>query len=122
MMNSHAANASPRCALVTRNQHDLVGGRERADAMNHERVDDVPARFRLVDDGRERLLGHAGVMLERQRCHRRLVVDIADRPDEHGDGADAPVAAAQRGELARDVEVGGLDADRHRARLPLIRR
>jgi hypothetical protein len=61
-------------------------------------------------------------MLERERCNRRLVVDIADRPDEHGDGADAAVAGAQRGELARDIEVGRLDTDRHRALLPLIRR
>ena len=100
-MNSHAANASPRCALVTADEHDLVGGLQRADAMDDERVDDVPARLRLVDDRRERLLGHARVVLERHARDGGVVVDVAHGADERGDRADRAIAAAQRGELAR---------------------
>ena len=59
MRKRHASNASPRCALVTADQHDLVGRRQRADAMDDERIEDVEAALRLGDDRLERLLRHA---------------------------------------------------------------
>ena len=52
-------------------------------------------------------------MLQRHRHDRGWLADIAHRPDERRDGPDARVTCAQRGELARDVEILGLDADGH---------
>src|SRR5512139_4157604 len=46
------------------NQHDLVGRTQLADAMHDEGLDDVPARLRLGNDRRERLFGHARIVLE----------------------------------------------------------
>jgi len=61
MMNSHAAKASPRCELVRDHEHDLVGGFERADAMDDERIGYLPAAACLGDDVLDRPLGHAGI-------------------------------------------------------------
>src|SRR5512139_1854949 len=47
-------------------EHDLVGGRERPDAMDDERVENVPARLRLVDDRGERLFRHPRIVLQRE--------------------------------------------------------
>ena len=67
----------------------------------------------FVDDLRQRLLGHAGIVLERQRAHFGRFVDVAHQADEGGDRADARIARAQALDLARDVEILGLDSDRH---------
>src|SRR4030095_4438850 len=104
------------------NQHDLIGGRELADARNDERVEDIPPRLRVGDDLRERLLGHSRVVLERELSYCRLAVDVAYRADEHGHRTDARIAAAQRRKLARDVEVIGLYAHRHRTTTRFIHR
>src|SRR5437667_9719 len=75
-------------------QHDLIGGLQLADAMDHERIVDAPSRLGLVDDPRERLLGHARIMFERERGYGRCVVDVADETDKRGDRAYARVAGA----------------------------
>src|SRR6185369_1846191 len=42
--------------------HDLVRWREFADTVNHERVEDVPARLGSVDDAAQCLFGHRGIV------------------------------------------------------------
>ena len=70
----------------------------------------------------ERLLGHPGIVLERERLNGRIVVDVADGADEHGDGADARSPTAQRRKLARDIEVGRSGRGPSSRDCPLIRR
>ena len=94
-MNSHAANASPRCALVTATSTIWSAGFERTHPMDDERIGDVPARLRVVDDRRERLFGHARIVLERHARDRRIGIDVADRADERRDRADRAIAVAQ---------------------------
>ena len=113
MMNSQAAKASPRCALVTADEHDLVGGLERPDAMDDEGIGDVPARFRFVDDGGERLFRHARIVLERHARNGSVGIDVAHGADERGDRTDRAIAVAQRGELAAGVEIFSLDSHWH---------
>ena len=50
MMNSQAANASPRCALATATSTIWSVGCELAVAVDHGAVHHLPARRRLVDD------------------------------------------------------------------------
>jgi hypothetical protein len=45
-----------------------------------------------------------------------VVVHVAHRPDERSDCTDSAVGAPELRELARDVEIFGLDAYRHDAR------
>ena len=75
-------------------QHDLIGGLQLADAMDHERIVDAPSRLGLVYDPRERLLGHDRIMFDRERGYGRCVVDVADETDKRGDRAYARVAGA----------------------------
>src|ERR1700676_2087796 len=83
--------------------------------MYDEGVVDVPALLRVVDDLRQRFLGHPRVMLERKRAHLRCVVEIAHHADKRRDCADALVPGPQGGELGRDIEIMFLNADGHRA-------
>src|SRR6185369_16446658 len=43
-----------------RYEDDLIGRAQRAHPMNNPHVHDLPARLGLLDDLRQRLLGHAG--------------------------------------------------------------
>ena len=95
-------------------EHDLVGGTQLADTMDHEGVVDIEAPSRFRDDRFERPFGHPRIVLEGHRDDGRSVVDVAYRADERGDGAYAGVTGAQIRDLARDIEVFGLDADGHR--------
>src|SRR5688500_7340250 len=109
----HEAARVERSAAVragNADEDDGIGWRELADAMDHADLVDVEPRLRLVDDRGQRLLGHSGVVLERQRADRRVVVDVANRADEHRDRADAPVALAEPGDLDTRVERLLLDA------------
>src|SRR2546423_14470739 len=45
-------------------QHDLIGGLELADAMDHQYVVQIPARRRFVANLRERFFRHAWIVLE----------------------------------------------------------
>jgi hypothetical protein len=77
-----------------------------------------PAPVGLGLDVLERLLGHARVVLQRQRIDAVAMqpfahVHLAHQPDEHGEPADALVAAGQPVELGADVEVAFLDAHGH---------
>src|SRR5262249_61613115 len=84
-------------------QHDLVGRLELADAVDDEHVHHLPALLRLVDDFRDRLLGHARVVLEGHRAHGRAVVRVAAYADEARDRADLGVAPPQRGDLGAGI-------------------
>ena len=61
--------------------------------MNDERIVDVPALLCVVDDLRQRFIGHSRVVLKRQRAHLRGVVEIAHQAGKGRDGADARVPA-----------------------------
>src|SRR5438067_1191563 len=85
--------------------HDLLAGLQRPDAMDHARAEDVEAPLRLIDHGFDRLLCHAGVVLELHHGHLRT----AHRADEAADRAHALVASAQVSAFLRQVEVFVLD-------------
>jgi hypothetical protein len=74
------------------------------------------ARLGLDDHGLDRALGHAGIVLQRQRGDVVLARVPAHAADEARDGADIGALALQRGELGADVEVGLLDAHPARPR------
>src|SRR5579864_7854968 len=66
----HRERAGVECHAPVRtrdnDEHDLVAGRKRADAMDDERIADVEAALCFVDDGFERRLRHSGIVLERE--------------------------------------------------------
>src|SRR5260221_1894270 len=95
-------------------EHDLVGGLQLADAVNHEHFHYVPAGLRLGDDFFEGLLGHAGIVFESHLRHRGAVVGVAAYPDKARHRADLRVAASERRDLGARVEVLRLDTHRHR--------
>ena len=68
------------------------------------------ARASRLDLG-QRLLGHRRVVLELEAGQRAALV--AHQPGEADERADVGAAGAQRRELGAEVEVAGLDADRH---------
>src|ERR1700694_2563501 len=47
-----------------RDEHDLVAWLERPDAVNDERVVDIPAPLCIIDNLLQRFLGHPRVMLQ----------------------------------------------------------
>ena len=82
----------------------------------------MPAAARLVLDAGQHFFGHARVMFERHRRHRRRrasakVGHVADQTHKTGQAADAVVAGGERLELGRQVEVFALNAHRHRPSL-----
>ncbi len=56
------------------NQHNLVAGKHLADAVNHRDATQRPAITGGVDNLRQRLFGHAGIVLQRQR--RNVIAEI----------------------------------------------
>src|SRR5687767_5823313 len=92
-------------------EHDRLGRRELADAMDDADVVDVEALLRLADDVLERLLGHARIVLERQRRNGGIVVHVAHRTDERRDRANTPVMSSKPRDLLADVERFALHAD-----------
>src|SRR5688572_16512252 len=64
-----------------RHQHDLVVGLQVAVAVDHGVIHDLPLRARLLDDLLDRVLGHAGVMLQRHRHFAHLADEARHRAD-----------------------------------------
>jgi hypothetical protein len=60
--------------------------------VDHERLEEIPARVRLAADLGERLLRHARVVLERHRADRVPVVRLAHEADEARHGPDVRAA------------------------------
>ncbi len=83
--------------------------------MDHQRGQHAEARLGRDDHRLDGALGHARVVLQRQRGDvvgaRIFVGTPAHAADERGHGADVGAPALQRRELGADVEVGFLDAD-----------
>ena len=73
----------------------------------------VPAGERLGFDALELGLGHARIVLERHRGDRVAAGLAAHGAGEGDDGADIGAAGRQTADLGADVEVLGLDANRH---------
>ena len=96
--------APPRCA----GGHHPPARSGRAAAAT-DAVDTSAARMSSVEglrrDGLDRLLGHAGMVLELHRADALAVVAVANRADEAGHGADARVVGAQCGHFGAEVEV-----------------
>ena len=86
-------------------EHDLVQRFQFADAVDHQRVDDVPAAFRFGYDARQRLFGHAGIVFQRHAGDRIAFVHVAHQADETGDGAYLRIGAAERGNFSADIEI-----------------
>ena len=110
MMNSQAAKASPRCALADRYQHDLVRGFERANAVDHQCIDDIPAPLRFLHDFGQCFFRHAGVVFQGHFGNRGAVIQIAHQADEAGDCADSGITPAQIKDFRAEVEIFGLYA------------
>ena len=116
MMNSHAAKASPRCALATptstmRSPGTSAPTRWITSVSRMSQRAAASAQIVL-----ERLLGHARVVLERHAETPLAVVGVAHQAHEARERADVGAPARERLELAPDVEVGFLDAhDRPRS-------
>src|SRR5712691_8890865 len=94
-------------------EHDLVARLQLTDAMYHERLHHVPSLLRLGDNFLERLLGHAGIMLECHLRHRAAVVCVAAHADEARNRAYFRIAPPQRRDLGAGVEILSLNAHRH---------
>src|SRR5882672_6091325 len=88
-----------------RDEHDRVVRLELAVAMNHGAVHHLPARGGLVDDLADRVLRHAGVMLERH-------AHLAHQTHEARHRADLAVFR-HRAHLCAEVEVLALNSDLH---------
>ena len=98
-------------------QHDLVGGFQRADTMDHQCIEHFPAATRLIDDFGDRLFGHAGIMLQRHGGDAGAFVDIAHHADKAGNGADFRIAATHRCQFGTDIKILLVDAHAHRISL-----
>ena len=66
------------------NEHDLVAGLERADAVDDQRVIDIPAVFGLGDDGLQGLFRHAGIVFQRHFRNAGPIVHVTDQAEEAG--------------------------------------
>src|SRR4051812_18127781 len=110
-----------RCLAVRRSdrdQDDAVAGLQAAVAVDDQCSLERPAALRLGLDLLERLLGHSGIMLEREGIDLVAVialahVQLAHQADEHRQATDALVARSQPVELGPGVEVGLLHAHGH---------
>jgi hypothetical protein len=99
-------------------QHDTIARLQTAMAMHDQRRLERPAATGFGLDLLQRRLGHAGIVLERQRIDAIAMValahmQLAHQPDEHRKPADLLVAPGEGIELGAGVEVGLLHAHRH---------
>jgi hypothetical protein len=69
--------------------------------------------MRLGFDFAELLLGHAGIVLERQGGYAVTPAHVTDQSDEAGDPADPVIAGGQVFELDADIEILALHADHY---------
>ncbi len=113
MMNSHAAKASPRCALVTPTRTIWSAGFSAPTRWMTSASTIFQRALAVSTIAPQRLFRHARIVLQRHRRDLGLVADVANGTDERRDGADGAISRAQRGKLARDVEVFRLDPNGH---------
>src|SRR5262245_4892697 len=92
-----------------RDENDIVAGLERAVAMHDEARLKREARARLGLDACKFGLGHAGIMFERHRRDRAVL--IAHRAGEGDDSADVAPPGLEPRDLGADVEIFPLHAD-----------
>ena len=81
--------------------------------MHHQRIEQGPARPRLRHDVFQRLLGHAGIVLQLHLGHAGAFVQVAHRADKTDDRANFRIGRAQLRQLRTEVEILGLNADGH---------
>ena len=101
-----------------RHQHDPLARLHPPVAMHDQRRLERPAALGLGLDLLQRLLGHAWIVLERQRIDLVAMIALAHmhlshQPDEHRQSADPLVSGAQPVELGADIEICLLDTHRH---------
>ena len=94
-------------------QHDLVGRLERADAMDHQHIVDIPTHPRLADNFLQRLFGHARIVFERHLGDVRPFVQVAYHADETCNGTDLRIAVTHGRHFRSGIEIPGLYAHRH---------
>ena len=95
----------------SQHQHDVLAGHEPADAMDHRDAVERPARGGLVGMAPDLFLGHAGIMLERERGDLRAVLVAAADAGKAHDRTDVGAVPGQHRDLAGDVEIVLLDTD-----------
>ena len=92
-------------------QHDVLTRRDPPVAVNDGDAHERPARLGLFDMARDLSLGHAWIMLERQRRDRLAGFGAAANPGECDQRADVGAAARQRGRFRRRIELFALQPD-----------
>ena len=92
-------------------EHDVLARLQPAIAVDDERGIDRPARQRLRLDLRQRLLRHAGIMLERHGAHVGALRIVAHAAEEHHRAADVRPPRLEGGEFGTCIEGLLLDAD-----------
>src|SRR5215470_7230864 len=92
-------------------EHDAVAGFEPTVAMNYEYGIEWPAAMRFGFDLGELSLGHARIVLERQRRDPLSTAQIPHQPHKARDPADPMIAGGEALDLGPDVEILALYAD-----------
>ena len=95
-------------------EHDELARSKRADPMDDQAVDDVEPFPRLNLDLLEGGLGHARVVLERERG-RSVAIHLTDGADEGCDRTNLQVAIVQLLDLRAGIKGFVLNPDRHLA-------
>ena len=115
----HDVFAGGKCGAAMsgrdRDQHYLLQRQHGADPVNHQRLDNIPARTSMRDDLRQCFFGHTGIVLQGHGSDAGALVHVAHGTDETDDRANLGMIEAQRGNLATEIEVGSLNADGHGA-------
>ena len=76
-------------------QHDLVGRIELAHPMNDSDAQQLPARLRLLNNLRDRALGHARVMFQFHGCHIARFVQVTHQSNKCCHGTNGRLVGAQ---------------------------
>ena len=94
-------------------QHDIVARHEPAVAVDDGDAEQRPALLRLRDVAGDLLLGHAGIVLERERRDALAGLVVAADAGEGDHRADVGAPARELRRLGGGVEILALQADGH---------
>src|SRR5215472_9489410 len=92
-------------------QHDVLAGRDAAEAMDDAHAKERPAALRSLDLARDLGLRHGGIVLEGERRDGGAVLLAAADASEGDDGADVGAPARERGHFGGGIEALLLQRD-----------
>jgi hypothetical protein len=95
----------PAMGGTDHHQDDLVGRLQQPDPVEDHGIDHLPPRTRLRGNIEKRLLGHAGVVLEKQLENAAPLIHVPDRSNEAGNRPDRRAAETQPAQLRTGIEV-----------------